>query len=131
MVGKRFFLGHDLTGRKETNDLYKGTTLEVAEKLTIVPKGRLKHTCFVSGHDFSRAVKDQKEMGFSPCHRPSSLVAKSPNISRHGRHLVRRKLGPSHRRHRAAIFFRLHDAVGDGLGNAGIAAVAPQPLLVG
>ena len=36
-----FLLGHDV---------------DAAEKLTKVPKGRLKHSCFVSGHDFSRAV---------------------------------------------------------------------------
>jgi hypothetical protein len=31
--------------------------------------------CFVSGHDFSRAINEQKESGFSPCGSSSE-----PNI---------------------------------------------------
>jgi hypothetical protein len=29
--------------------------------------GSQQDFCFVSGHDFSRAVKAQKRVGFSPC----------------------------------------------------------------
>jgi hypothetical protein len=29
--------------------------------------------CFVSGHDFSRAVKEEKRIGFSPCWGTSGL----------------------------------------------------------
>jgi hypothetical protein len=31
----------------------------------------LKNSCFVSGHDFSRAAQLVKAMGFSPCHGQS------------------------------------------------------------
>jgi hypothetical protein len=31
----------------------------------------LKNSCFVSGHDFSRAVRLENKMGFSPCHGQS------------------------------------------------------------
>jgi RNA polymerase sigma-70 factor (ECF subfamily) len=44
---------------RKTHAFHQGTT-----------SGSRKNSCFVSGHDFSRAVKAQKLMGFSPCIQP-------------------------------------------------------------
>jgi hypothetical protein len=50
--------------------LYQGTTLQVAEQLMLCIRARLyrlrNNSCFVSGHDFSRAVKRHNYEGFSP-----------------------------------------------------------------
>jgi hypothetical protein len=55
---------------RKNSCLYKGTTLQVAEKLMFCVRARLyrlrKNSCFVSGHDFSRAVKARANEGFSP-----------------------------------------------------------------
>jgi hypothetical protein len=53
---------------RENSILYEEATLRAAEKL-----------CFVSGHDFSRAIKIEKKSGFSPC-----LSYPVPNFSAAG-----------------------------------------------
>jgi hypothetical protein len=72
---------------------YQGTTKEAAEKLdrkgtgSAVPKNScardgfirwgtvLSGFGFVSGHDFSRATKGRKGLGFSPCGSAESAIA--------------------------------------------------------
>jgi hypothetical protein len=62
--------GHDFAGCGKTHVLYQGATLQAAEKLMFCIRARLyrlrKNSCFVSGHDFSRAVKIENTSGFSP-----------------------------------------------------------------
>ena len=52
--------------------LYQGTTLEAGE-----------NSCFVSGHDFSRAVQIQQNLGFSPWFLLSLLAEKTPSAAEH------------------------------------------------
>src|ERR1700731_1665923 len=59
----------------------------------------------------------------------SPPMAQPPNLSRKRRHLVGRKLRPTHRRHRAAILFWLRHTFGYRFLNSGIAAIAPHPFL--
>ena len=51
----------------QKNDaLYQGTTLQAAENPTLYQGTTLQAAekpCFVSGHDFTRAANDQKEVG--------------------------------------------------------------------
>ncbi len=45
--------------------------LPKAEEETAGPSTTLPRFCFVSGPDFSRAVKGKEELGFSPCYGAS------------------------------------------------------------
>src|SRR5579859_5606576 len=58
-------------------------------------------------------------------------MAQSPHIGGERLHLVRSQLSATHGRHRAAILFWLHHALGDGFCNTGVTPIAPQPLGVG
>jgi hypothetical protein len=41
---------------------------------------RNQSSCFVSGHHFSRAVKNTKELGFSPCVRTKAPISSTPTL---------------------------------------------------
>jgi len=57
-------------------------------------------------------------------------MAQAPHIRCERRYLVGRKLRPTHRRHGAAILFRLRHTFGYRFRDSGIAAIAPQPFLL-
>ena len=58
-------------------------------------------------------------------------MADAVDVRRECRDLIGAELRAAHGRHGAAIFFGLRHAVGDRFLDAGVAAVAPQPLMRG
>jgi hypothetical protein len=77
----------DFTACGKTHVLYRGTTSQVAEKFMLCIRARLyrlrKSSCFVSGHDFSRAAQATAMRALAPglCPLPGR-----PNISCRRRH---------------------------------------------
>ena len=57
-----------------------------------------------------------------------ALMSDGPDVGRHRAEVLLRQRDTAHRRHGAGMLLRLGHAVGDGIGDACEAAVAPQPL---